>query len=718
MIGRLHGVSWYAFLGALWLRTCVPSHLFEPNADAFADLALGTCALAAIACALLAGDRLARGGRGAIALLALAIAVAAALTRDPERRLHAVADGAGWLLAFCCAATHARRAGELFLAAVLAGGFAGLLSFHQSTGQLDLYMAEQRFLQVDRGHLVPTRETAEAGAAGTVTAGTVTAERAEALLGSREPFGALQPYYPNALGGFLLMLLPLHAAWTLALFRAGGRPSALALHGLLVALEAWGLAACGARGVWIAGLLAACFLAGARVLRLGPMAAARALALLLVGASIASPLVPPSMETPLHFRAGYWRGAGRAVAASPWLGHGTGQYPEAYMAHQEAGATFARHAHQDLLQMAVEGGLLLPAAFLLLACGALARGTGGSPLRLEAGSGPGLLLAILSAFAVAWRLPGAIPHTSHSSVETLFAAAAAISLAGTIALTCPRGAPIDLPPALLGTARWGTVAALLLSLGDHPLHVPGIALLFMALAGTLAAEPPDASRLTLRGPAGSSHAAAALLLAAWMVWAWGWALPEATVPYEHPEGATATPEDWRRVRRETPGRTSLREIWAQAMSRVAQASGDEPLLAECEKETDALLERQPDRGQLWTLKISLSRRESARSPETYDAAQRLVACFPATPGPHALRCDILEEIAHDPERVEALARAWEIPPHAALSELLLESAESAREALDLDPRVPGGERHRRLTEGQRETLERIREEGRRRGQAK
>lgn len=115
------------------------------------------------------------------------------------------------------------------------------------------------------------------------------------------------------------------------------------------------------------------------------------------------------------FRAEIWRESSALAARYPLTGVGAGAYPAAMGYYQTRRDVFFNHAHNQYLEMAVEGGVLLSVPLLLVIAGAAtAAGRGlasdaGSYFWLRAGAVAGLAgLAVLSLWESPFRTPATL----------------------------------------------------------------------------------------------------------------------------------------------------------------------------------------------------------------------------------------------------------------------------------------------------------------------
>ena len=183
-------------------------------------------------------------------------------------------------------------------------------------------------------------------------------------------------FYPNALAGVILLLLPV----SLALVLGQGRwrlPRAV----LALGLAAVGLACLywsGSKAGWLIAiaLLGAWFLhlPVPKKLKLGLAGAAMVLGL--AGFAVKYADYFDRGATSVGARFGYWRAAAQTAMEEPLLGTGPGTFQIAYKRHRAPGAEPTRLTHNDYLQQASDSGwpgFALYAAFIGGAAWVLAR---------------------------------------------------------------------------------------------------------------------------------------------------------------------------------------------------------------------------------------------------------------------------------------------------------------------------------------------------------
>ena len=205
-------------------------------------------------------------------------------------------------------------------------------------------------------------------------------------------------FYPNALAGLILLLLPV----SLALLLGQGRWR-LARAALALGLGALGLACLywsGSKAGWLIAiaLLGAWFLhlPVPGKLKLGLAGAAMMLGL--AGFAVKYADYFDRGATSVGARFGYWRAAAQTAMEKPLLGTGPGTFQLAYKRHRAPGAEPTRLTHNDYLQQASDSGwpgFVLYAAFIGGAAWVLARRRLDDPLLIAARLG-----------LLAWALQG------------------------------------------------------------------------------------------------------------------------------------------------------------------------------------------------------------------------------------------------------------------------------------------------------------------------
>ena len=206
-------------------------------------------------------------------------------------------------------------------------------------------------------------------------------------------------FYPNALAGVILLLLPVSLALLLGQARWGMLRIALALGLAVVGLAClyWS----GSKAGWLIAvvLLGAWFLHWplSNKLKLGLAGAAMVLGL--VGFAVKYADYFDRGATSVGARFGYWRAAAQTAMEEPLLGTGPGTFQLAYKRHRAPDAEPTRLTHNDYLQQASDSGwpgFALYAAFVGWAVWLLARRRMDDPVRMAARLG--LLAWVLQGF--------------------------------------------------------------------------------------------------------------------------------------------------------------------------------------------------------------------------------------------------------------------------------------------------------------------------------
>jgi len=206
-------------------------------------------------------------------------------------------------------------------------------------------------------------------------------------------------FYPNALAGVILLLLPVSLTLLLGQARWGRLRNALALGLAVVGLAClyWS----GSKAGWLIAivLLGAWFLHWplSNKLKLGLAGAAMVLGL--AGFAVKYADYFDRGATSVGARFGYWRAAAQTAMEEPLLGTGPGTFQLAYKRHRAPDAEPTRLTHNDYLQQASDSGwpgFALYAAFVGWAVWLLARRRMDDPVRMAARLG--LLAWVLQGF--------------------------------------------------------------------------------------------------------------------------------------------------------------------------------------------------------------------------------------------------------------------------------------------------------------------------------
>ena len=205
-------------------------------------------------------------------------------------------------------------------------------------------------------------------------------------------------FYPNALSGAILLLLPVSLALLLGQGRWRMPRAALALG-----LAAVGLACLywsGSKAGWLIALalFGAWFLHFPLPVKLKISLVGVAMVIGLFGFAVKYADYFDRGATSVGARFGYWRAAAQTAMEEPLLGTGPGTFQIAYKRHRVPGAEPTRLTHNDYLQQASDSGwpgFALYAAFIGGAAWVLARRRLGDPLMVAARLG-----------LLAWALQG------------------------------------------------------------------------------------------------------------------------------------------------------------------------------------------------------------------------------------------------------------------------------------------------------------------------
>ena len=206
-------------------------------------------------------------------------------------------------------------------------------------------------------------------------------------------------FYPNALAGVILLLLPVSLALLLGQARWGRLRITLALGLAVVGLAClyWS----GSKAGWLIAivLLGAWFLHWplSNKLKLGLAGAAMVLGL--AGFAVKYADYFDRGATSVGARFGYWRAAAQTAMEEPLLGTGPGTFQLAYKRHRAPDAEPTRLTHNDYLQQASDSGwpgFALYAAFVGWTAWVLARRRMDDPVRMAARLG--LLAWVLQGF--------------------------------------------------------------------------------------------------------------------------------------------------------------------------------------------------------------------------------------------------------------------------------------------------------------------------------
>lgn len=181
-------------------------------------------------------------------------------------------------------------------------------------------------------------------------------------------------FYPNALAGVILMLLPatLAVLWSLrGTFTPGAR-------GLLVGIAAAAMLAClfwsGSKGGWLLmlmiGFVGSMYLPMKRQTKI--MVVGVVLGLGLAGFAVKNLAYFKKGATSVNERFHYWQAALATAKDNPVFGSGPGSFSKSYAQRKAPAWEMARVAHNDYLQQASDSGLPGFLAYTALVVGTLA----------------------------------------------------------------------------------------------------------------------------------------------------------------------------------------------------------------------------------------------------------------------------------------------------------------------------------------------------------
>lgn len=698
VLPRLLGaLEWCFAAGFVALRPLVASPTAEASGRFLNILLEMIAALPLLFLALrwALGGAPARGG-GTFALAALglwgALGLSAAWGLDPGGALPKLSSWtAGLAVAAWAALAGARTARKLLWVLLAGAALSVFVGVFQSLG-------EHRLIQEETRRALAERAAQE----GPVTEPDWYVSMREGRIGTDEIFGTFYPFYPNTFAGYLAMLLPL---WVGALADAERSRRPLALRAILLLLLAgtlWCLARTGSLGGYVAGAaglaLFGCLSRGVPFRRIAAFAAAAAG---LGAAAYAAGLRHPSVEV----RLGYWTGALAMAWDRIWTGVGLAGYPHAAPFYRPAGATEARHAHNDLLEGWAEGGVVLALALCLFWRFALARRPRADAESAGAEAAPGLPFA-WGAVCAALALPLAVwmrafLRSDETDSWVLLAAAASTAALALWTLSAGRGAP----PWGSGTERGiraGLGALLLHALQDFDFQASGIVQTALPLAGILwgascpeAASPPRMGRrlqaavVAAAGVAGLLHLGAFSLprLAAMLALDRVESRRPGTGPDELRELAGMHLD---RAVALTPWDTELLQTRARLREELWRMAGKDRRDADWEGAVSGWREiarRRPLSGAppLQLAMLHASRPEPARRLEAlapFEDAARLLPRFPTVRFELALHCDRLRA---DSDALAAYAGAEELLETDAAEDLLRRARRAYAEAVELEP---------------------------------
>lgn len=546
----------------------------------------------------------------------------------------------------------------------------------------------------------------------------------ESRLTTDEIFGTFFPFYSNTYAGYLAMLLAVLAGLLHETFRARAASLLRVLLGALLASAFYCLARTGSTGGFVSAAAGfAVYVARVRNVPWKSIGIAGAIVSSAVVVAVVSGWRHPSIDV----RLGYWHGTALLAWNNFWTGVGPGSAHLAYDAFRPAGAGDVRFAHNALLELLAEGGILLAAVaawlFLTLLFSRENRGgrrdqaEGAIPETRDAAFAFPWGAAAIAAGCMGAALWKLFPRTGYPEAEAILVACAAVLALALWTLGAAPGRLIFGPAALAGVEA-GLAAGAVHLATDFGLQVQGLAGVFIPLAGVLAAARrdrpvplnvglPQSARFLLIGAAGL---AGFLLLFRYPI-AQGIAAREIAA--------------FENARAERPGPDELRDLTAThlAAARDATPWNTEILVeharvlgflwAQDRKEEDRTRARE-----LWALVAS--RRPWSGQPcleqaflvRTDDPPAKILASWhllarakellPRWPRPRLELARRTEAILANESLLATWAADEEIPVAAARNDLTRRAARFYREALELDRLIP--DPHHKLDESERRMI--------------
>ena len=180
---------------------------------------------------------------------------------------------------------------------------------------------------------------------------------------------------PNSLAGFLVLVLPALAGLLLDGWKAQPperRVVSAIGRGMLVAPMLLALYFTKSKGGWmalaLAGVVFVSWAFGSALWRKRQQVLCGALCLLVVWLiAQASGILPPLRDYPGSYsvRYGYWRAGSAIFAAHPFVGVGLDNFADHYAATKRPEDQEARRAHNDYIEIAAEGGVIVISAYAL-----------------------------------------------------------------------------------------------------------------------------------------------------------------------------------------------------------------------------------------------------------------------------------------------------------------------------------------------------------------
>ncbi len=710
----IRGLEWSAAAFFLFMRPLVTGPLTGLDAEA-ANLLLASASWAPLFLsflgAALTGEFSGKRPRSllpAAAVLA-ALGIGALHPADKSFSLARLADlgGALALAAWFLQQGRAVAARALWLA--LAGGAAAVaVGIFQAGGGLALMRAETR------------QEIAEEA---TTNAPFVEPDWKISMRDSRlatdEVFGTFFPFYSNTFAGYLAMLLPIVAGILWDLGREKNRGALRGLLGSLAAAALVCLVRTGSQGGWVAAAFGALFL----VLRAGgasPLLPWKCLAAAAGGVALAYALGwrHPSVDV----RLGYWAGTLRMIWDHLFFGIGAGSAHLFYDLYRIPGGGDVRFAHNALLELAAEGGLLLAATFTWFMVEV-------SRFRISARTAPETLPTEKPGFPFAWgaaviaggwlvaSLGKLYPRTGYLEAEMILAATAAVACLALWTLG-PGSGTLPWGQGTRAGLAAGVAAGSVHLLGDFGLQVQGFSGSFLAFAGILAAvnSPEEKSRPVPLSGAGRIALVGSVAAAGFFLL---YALPSRRIEaaqalalleqYEKgagPDERRELAEKYlRRALCATPWNTELAARQGFLYGNLWRQDRREEDRAQALDAWRRVARRRPTNGQP-LLEMSFLVKGDDTPALILEATRRLgeaAELLPRWPRPRLELARRFEAIRLTPELLAAYAQAEELPEPAAAQDLARRAGRLFGEALALDAMIPDPQH--KLDEPQRRLIQ-------------
>jgi len=178
--------------------------------------------------------------------------------------------------------------------------------------------------------------------------------------------------YPNSFAGFLALVIALQLGVLLDAVRARRGWLVMGVNGASAMAMLCAMLLTFSKGGWAAllfGLVVSAAVAGRRAIgsHARPLGfIALAAVILLAGLLLAGAIELPKLYRywlSLETRMDYWRAAGGVIRSHPWAGVGAGNFGDHFFRHKTETGEETHHAHNELLEVWAETGILGLAAF-------------------------------------------------------------------------------------------------------------------------------------------------------------------------------------------------------------------------------------------------------------------------------------------------------------------------------------------------------------------